>query len=66
MGDKNYMPTFDTEEEYEQYFKREIELCNKHRDANGVLTFNSQKELTGLLDSLFEGTGITYHLEVSE
>lgn len=59
---KSHMPEFKNEEEFNKYFAKERAITDKHRDSNGVLSFNSWEEFTGMLDELFEGTGIEYEI----
>ncbi len=59
-----YMPEFKTEDEFETNFKREIELCDKHRDpATGMMTFDSTQEFVDFLHELLDDECIVWTSE---
>ena len=46
------MPTFESEEEFTDYFKRENELCDKCRGEDGALHFENNSEFENLMREL--------------
>lgn len=48
MKQPELMPSFQSEKEFEEFFRQQKELCEKHRDAIGVLSFNNTDELRDL------------------
>lgn len=48
MKNPELMPSFRSEEEFEEFFRQQRELCDKHRDADGTLSFNNTDELRDL------------------
>lgn len=51
------LPTFNSEEEYNEYFRPQIEQCNKYRNAQGMLEFKDFDEFEQSLIELFEVSG---------
>lgn len=51
---KQYMPEFNSEEEFEEYFKEQTEYLEQFRDSDGILTFKSQAEFIDTIVHLFE------------
>ena len=49
---KEYMPCFLSEKEFNSYFKREIEICDKHRNSDGVLEFDTKSDFESFLSEL--------------
>lgn len=47
-----YMPTFDSEKEFSEYFKRENELCDKYAGEDGALHFENDAEFENLMREL--------------
>lgn len=57
--DFDRMPEFDTEDEFEAFFADETALCDKFRNAEGMLEFKDKTEFFGFLDELLgEGAWI--------
>lgn len=46
------MPTFSSEKEFNEYFKRENELCDKYTGDDGALHFESDAEFENLIKQL--------------
>jgi hypothetical protein len=44
-----YVPTFGNEEDFDEYFKRENELCDKHAGEDGALHFESDADFENLV-----------------
>lgn len=49
---KEYMPCFSCEKEFNSYFKRETEICDKHRNCDGVLEFDTKADFENFLSEL--------------
>nr|DAH90956.1 MAG TPA: hypothetical protein [Bacteriophage sp.] len=47
-----YMPTFSSEEEFTEHFKRENEMCDKYRGEDGALHFENDAEFENLMREL--------------
>lgn len=47
-----YMPTFGSEEDFDEYFKRENELCDKYAGEDGALHFENNAEFENLMREL--------------
>lgn len=46
------MPTFGSEKEFNEYLKRENELCDKYTGDDGALHFESDAEFENLIKQL--------------
>lgn len=46
------MPTFDTEQEFEDFFKRDAEIVGKYRGEDGALHFKDNQEFEELMRQL--------------
>lgn len=47
-----YIPTFSSEKEFNEYFKRENELCDKYAGEDGALHFENNAEFENLMREL--------------
>ena len=47
-----FMPTFESEAEFDEYFKRENELCDKYRGEDGALHFENNSDFENLIREL--------------
>lgn len=47
-----YMPTFSSEKDFNEYFKRENELCDKYAGDDGALHFENNSEFENLTREL--------------
>ena len=47
-----FMPTFESEAEFDEYFKRENELCDKYAGEDGALHFENNSEFEKLIREL--------------
>ena len=47
-----YVPTFGSEEEFAEYFKRENELCDKYAGEDGALHFENDADFENLVRQL--------------
>ena len=52
MNVKFYMPEFDNEQEFCDYFFDQKQICDKHRNANGELEFKSADDFDEFMDEL--------------
>lgn len=46
------MPTFGSEKDFDEYFKRENELCDKYAGEDGALHFENNSEFENLMREL--------------
>lgn len=46
------MPTFGSEEDFDEYFKHENELCDKYAGEDGALHFENNAEFENLMREL--------------
>lgn len=46
------MPCFSSEKEFNSYFKRETEICNKHRNKDGILEFETKEDVENFFEEL--------------
>lgn len=46
------MPTFSSEKDFNEYFKRENELCDKYAGEDGALHFESDADFESLIRQL--------------
>lgn len=46
------MPTFSSKEDFNEYFKRENELCDKYAEKMGALHFESDADFENLVRQL--------------
>lgn len=52
MNVKFYMPEFDSEQEFCDYFFGKEQICNKYRNADGKLEFKSADDFDEFMDEL--------------
>lgn len=52
MNVKFYMPEFDSEQEFCDYFFEQKQICDKYRNAKGMLEFNSADDFDEFMDEL--------------
>ena len=48
-----HMPEFNSEEEFNQYFKEQTDYCKKYRDESGTVSFKNENEFESFLKGLF-------------
>ena len=46
------MPTFSSEKDFNEYFKRENELCDKYAGEDGTLHFENNAEFENIMREL--------------
>jgi hypothetical protein len=52
MDTNQGMPCFSSEKEFNSYFKHETEICNKHRNKDGVLEFETKEDIEKFFEEL--------------
>lgn len=58
-GDDEGLPHFNSQEEFEEYFKPHHKLTEPLRNNNGFLVFKSEEQFDTTLNKLFEIENIT-------
>lgn len=53
-GDSDCLPHFNSQEEFEEYFKPHNEVTKPLRNSSGVLVIKSEEEFNTMLNKLFE------------
>lgn len=60
-----FMPEFNSEAEYNAFFKREVDICAKHRNKDGEIQIESKEELYDMLQELIPNSSIKEMGEVN-